>query len=163
LEKIMNYMQELRQLVGSRPLIMVGAAVLVLNAQDELLMLRRTDNACWGIPGGALELGERLEETARRETREETGLEVGEMQLFNVFSGPDLHYRYPNGAEVHNVSAVYITRDIHGEVNIDLAEHSEMEYFSLDKLPEPVSPPIRTVLASFRASLENRCNPGGGR
>jgi 8-oxo-dGTP pyrophosphatase MutT (NUDIX family) len=155
----MNYIQELRQLVGTRPLIMVGAAVLVLNSEDELLMLRRTDNACWGIPGGALEPGERLEETARRETREETGLVVGEMQLFNVFSGPDLYYRYPNGAEVHNVTAVYLTRDVHGAACLDLSEHSEIGYFPLEKLPEPVSPPILTILTSFRASPESSSNP----
>ncbi len=75
----MSYMHELRKQVGSAPLIMVGAAVLIVNHQNELLMLLRTDNGCWGIPGGAMEPGESLEETARRETFEETGL---------TYSGP---------------------------------------------------------------------------
>ena len=51
----MGYIQELRQLVGRRPIIMVGATVLVINQYDELLMMRRTDNGCWGVPSGALE------------------------------------------------------------------------------------------------------------
>ncbi|MGE5223879.1 MAG: NUDIX hydrolase [Omnitrophica WOR_2 bacterium] len=148
----MGYIQELRRRVGNQPLIMVGAGVLIFNRQDEMLLLRRTDNGCWGIPGGAMEPGERIEETARRETREETGLEVGELLLFNIFSGPDLYYRYPNGAEVFNVSVVYVTRDVRGKIAIDPEEHSEMGYFPLDELPEDISPPVRPVLTSYRKS-----------
>jgi ADP-ribose pyrophosphatase YjhB (NUDIX family) len=146
----MSYIQELRCAAGNIPIIMVGATILILNSEDKLLMMRRTDNNCWGVPGGAMELGEHIEDTARRETREETGLEVNSMQLFNVFSGPELYYRYPNGAEVYNVSVVYITKDVHGLLVIDPNEHSEMEYYSLDKLPEPISPPIRPILNAFR-------------
>ena len=54
---------------------MVGAALLVLNRDNQLLMIKRTDNGCWGIPGGAMELGEELEYTVRRETKEE-GVEI---------------------------------------------------------------------------------------
>ncbi len=131
---------------------MVGATVLIFNQQDELLMLRRTDNGCWGVPGGAMEPGERIEETAYRETLEETGLEIGEIQLFNVFSGPELYYRYPDGAEVYNVSVVYMTRDFHGRIVINPSEHSGLGYFPMDRLPEPISPPIRPILASYQKS-----------
>ncbi len=148
----MGYIQELRRRVGNQPLIMVGAGVLVLNQQDELLLLRRTDNGCWGIPGGAMEPGERIEETARRETREETGLEVGDLLLFNIFSGPELYYRYPNGTEVFNVSVVYIAREARGKIAIDPAEHSEMGYFPLDELPQDISPPVRPILVGYQNS-----------
>ena len=148
----MSYIQELRRATGNIPIIMTGATVLVLNPEHQLLMIHRTDNNCWGVPGGAMEPGENIENTARRETREETGLEVGSLQLFDVFSGPELHYRYPNGAEVYNVSVVYITNDAHGELALDPAEHSELGYFALDQLPEPISPPIRPILDRFRES-----------
>lgn len=52
--------------------------------------MRRTDNGAWTIPGGMTEPGETVEETARREVREETGLTVGTMTLFDAFSGPEL-------------------------------------------------------------------------
>ncbi len=145
----MNYIQELRSKVGNIPLIMVGASMLAINSTGELLMIRRTDNNCWGIPGGAMEPGEQLEETARRETREETGLEVGKMKLFEVFSGPELYYRYPNGAEVYNVSVVYISNDLSGYVMLDPSEHSEMGYFPPNNLPELTSPPIKPILKEF--------------
>ena len=134
------------------PIIMVGATVLILNTERQLLMMRRTDNGCWGVPGGAMEPGEHIEDAARRETREETGLDVGSLQLFNVFSGPELYYRYPNGAEVYNVSVVYMTDDVQGKLALDPAEHSEAGYFALDQLPEPISPPIRPILEAFRES-----------
>ena len=66
LDKPMGYIQQLRELVGFRPIIMVGTGVLLLK-EKEVLLQRRRDNGLWGIPGGSLEPGESLEETARRE------------------------------------------------------------------------------------------------
>lgn len=115
-------------------------------------MLLRTDNRCWGIPGGAMEPGEKFEDTTRRETREETGLEVQSMRLFHVFSGPELYYRYPNGAEVYNVSVVYLADALRGSIAVDPAEHCRYGYFPLDSLPDPISPPVRPVLQMLKES-----------
>jgi len=65
----MSYIEELRSGVGNRPLIMVGAAVGVSDYRGRLLLIRRTDNGCWGLPGGFMEPGERLEDTVRRAGR----------------------------------------------------------------------------------------------
>ena len=145
----MSYIEELRRSVGNKPIIMVGANVLITDHGGRLLLLRRSDNGCWGVPGGAMEPGESLEETARRETFEETGLSVGEMSLFGVFSGPELYYRYPNGAQVYNVSVVYHTRDVSGEISLNQAEHNEMRYFDLEHLPPDLSPPIMPIIENF--------------
>jgi 8-oxo-dGTP pyrophosphatase MutT (NUDIX family) len=67
----MGYMRELRALVGSRPLIAVGADVLVLRGEAEMLLQLRRDGRYWSLPGGALEPGESLEDAARRELRED--------------------------------------------------------------------------------------------
>src|SRR5512143_1278875 len=112
----MSYLSELREFVGHRPLLMVGATVLVFDRQNRLLLLKRADNQCWGPPGGAVEPGEVVEEAARRETLEETGLEIGDLSLFGVFGGEDQFYRYPNGDEVYNVTIVYITHVLDKEI-----------------------------------------------
>ena len=145
----MSYIEELRELVGNRPLIMVGAALLITDQEGRLLLLRRADNGCWGIPGGAMEPGESLESTARRETFEETGLIIDTLSLFGVFSGPELYYHYPNGAEVYNVTVAYTAKVEACEIRLDPAEHTEWAYFEMDKLPGELSPPIQPILAHY--------------
>jgi len=142
----MNYINSLRQYVGNQPLIMVGSTVIVLDAQNRLLMMKRSDSGNWGVPGGAMELGETTEETARRELLEETGLEAGELMLFGVFSGKELYYRYPRGEEVYNVSIVYLAQDVLGTVKLSDGEHYDFQYFDLASLPEKISPPIKPIL-----------------
>jgi 8-oxo-dGTP pyrophosphatase MutT (NUDIX family) len=151
---VMEYINNLRKHVGSQPLIMVGSTVLVLDAQNRLLMMKRSDSGNWGVPGGAMELGETTEETARRELFEETGLEVDELTLFGVFSGPELYYRYPAGEEVYNVSIVYLAHTDHDTVKLLDGEHYDFQYFQLTQLPEKISPPIKPILKKFlEASL----------
>jgi 8-oxo-dGTP pyrophosphatase MutT (NUDIX family) len=150
----MDYMHELRQIVGNRPLIMVGATLLVLNQDNQLLMIKRTDNRCWGVPGGAMELGESLENTVKRETQEEIGINVKDLELFGVYSGQELYYQYPNGAEVYNVSVVYITRNVSEVIKVNHDEHSEYKYFDVHDLPAEISPPIKPILRDL-ASKES--------
>lgn len=96
---------------GHRPILMVGAAILLIDNKDRILLMKRMDGGYWGLPGGSTELGERVEEAAKRETLDETGLKIGEMDLFGVFSGPELYYKYPNGDEVYSVTIVYRSSD----------------------------------------------------
>lgn len=145
----MNYIQEIRNLVGHRPIIMVGAAVLISNEQGQVLLLRRADNGLWGSPGGALEPGESLAQAARRETREETGLEVGEMHLFGVFSGDEFSYEYPNGDQVYNVIVVFHSSECQGTPAMD-AESTAICYFHPEEIVlEQVSPPVRAILTRY--------------
>ena len=145
----MAYINELRKLVGTRPLIMVGATLLALNQNNQLLLIKRNDNGCWGVPGGAMEPGEKLEDTVKRETKEETGITVKNLELFGVYSGPNLYYKYPDGSEVYNVSVVYISRDVSDEIKVNLDEHSEGHYFDIHSLPAIISPPIKPILQDF--------------
>lgn len=71
-----------------------------------------TDNHQWGYAGGSIELGETVEEAAKRELFEEMGLVADEMELFYINSGEETHYIYPNGDEVYNVEIIYICQQI---------------------------------------------------
>ena len=132
--------------MGNQPLIMVGSTVLALNSRNQLLMIKRSDNGSWGVPGGAMELCESTEETARRELLEETGLKVDELSLFGVFSGKELYYRYPSGEEVYNVSIVYLAHVKEEPIHLLDGEHYASQYFDLADLPENVSLPIKPIL-----------------
>jgi 8-oxo-dGTP pyrophosphatase MutT (NUDIX family) len=148
----MDYIQSLRQHIGHAPVLMVGAAILILDNQNRLLLMKRSDSGCWGPPGGGPELGEVVEEAARREAFEETGLQVGEMSLFGVFSGPELYYKYPNGDEVYNVTIVYLSRDATGEICLN-EEHTEWRWFAPADVPENLSPPIKPVIEKYKESV----------
>ena len=144
----MEYIQQLRRHVGHAPILMVGAAILIVDEQDRLLLMKRSDSGCWGPPGGATEPGEVVEDAARRETFEETGLQVGEMSLFGVFSGPELYYKYPNGDEVYNVTLVHLSHDVTGDIHLN-GEHTEWHWFDLDNIPDDFSLPIKPVIEKF--------------
>ena len=88
----MSYISELRKYVGQRPVINIGATVIVMNAQNEILLNLRKDTNTWGIIGGGMELGESLEETAARELHEEAGLAAGHFELLGVLSGRELYF-----------------------------------------------------------------------
>ena len=149
----MDYLIQLRQFVGHRPILMVGAAILVLDSANRLLMLKRADSGSWGLPGGATEPGEEVKDAAKRETREEAGIEVNEISLFNVFSGPELYYKYPNGDEVYNVTIVYLSRDWRGEVTLN-EEHTAWDWFRADEIPENVSPPIKPIIEQYKHQFQ---------
>jgi ADP-ribose pyrophosphatase YjhB (NUDIX family) len=125
-----DYWRDLRAAFGPGPLITVGSGVIVRQGRTVLLQKRR-DGGLWGIPGGAKELGEPLEETARRELLEETGLSAGSLRFLVVCSGPQFTH----------VGALYEATEVEGELRVDGLETLELGYFGVDGLPhmQPLS------------------------
>lgn len=77
--------------------IVVAVTAFVLNDADELLMIQRTDNGLWAIPGGAQDIGEFIADTVIRETREETGIDVEVTGLVGIYSNPQHVIEYSDG------------------------------------------------------------------
>ena len=132
----MGYIMNLREKVGHSPLIGVGATTLVFNNKNELLLNLRSDTNTWGIPGGSKELNETLEECAIRELKEETNINVNDLELITVLSGKEYYFKYPNEDELDCVIALYKVLNYEGELNINDGESKQLRFFSLDSLPE---------------------------
>jgi len=147
----MDYIQYLREMVGTKPVIMVTAGVVILNAEGELLMQHRADDGTWGLVGGFMELGESVEEAARREVLEETGLTVGQLELLGVISETE-PFTYPNGDRAQIVTVVYASDEVSGVLQID-AEGLELRCFALDALPELLFAPNIPILEAVRERL----------
>ncbi len=130
----MSYIKEIRKYIGHSPMLSAGATVVVLK-DNKILLNLRSDTNTWGIPGGAIELGETLEETAARELKEETNLESEKFTLLNVFSGKDFYFKYPNQDELYSVVALYIADGVTGDLKITDNESFELKYFGKDELP----------------------------
>lgn len=145
-----EYILDLRKIVGHRPLLQMGASILVENPQGQILLQQRADNHMWGYAGGSVELDERVEDAARRELLEETGLIAGEMTLFGIYSGPELHYTYPNGDEVSNIDVVFLCRDYSGTLEAQPSEVEALRFFPAHALPESITPPNRIPLAQWK-------------
>ncbi|GGA34552.1 NUDIX hydrolase [Psychrobacillus lasiicapitis] len=143
----MEYYKELRKFVGHRPLILPGSVVLILNSNEEVLLQER-EPGVYGLPGGLMELGESLEDTARREVFEETGLHIGELSLCHVYSGPDYYIENPNGDTFYAVTTVYKTKEYKGELSPDGTESLSLQFFEANNLPDG-------ILSSYRTFIEN--------
>ena len=141
-----DYVMDLRKIVGHRPILQCGASVIVINDKKQVLLQKRSDNHCWGYHGGSVELDEVVEEAAKRELYEETGLKANQLELFGVFSGPEMHFVYPNQDEVSNVDIVYLCNDYSGELKKQETEVEELCWFDLANLPDKISPPNQMAL-----------------
>jgi ADP-ribose pyrophosphatase YjhB (NUDIX family) len=107
----------------------------------ELLLMRRSDNGCWGLPGGYVEPGERLLDAVAREVREETGAEIDVGELIGIYADPRLQViAYPDGARVHAVNLCFEAR-LRGQGRPTTPEETlETRLFPASALPEPFVP-----------------------
>lgn len=141
----------MRKLVGHRPILQCGASTIIVGKDGRVLLQKRADNGLWGYHGGSVELDEDVQAAAERELFEETGLTAKSMELLGVFSGPDMHFVYPNGDEVSNVDIVFICRDFEGALTLQNDEVLELKYFSEDELTDDMisSPNLRALRTFF--------------
>lgn len=92
-----------------------SANVVVVNDEGELLMIHRTDNDNWALPGGAMDLGESLIETAVRETKEETGIDCRVTGLVGIYTDPKHVILYTSDNEVRQeFSVVFLAQPTGG-------------------------------------------------
>lgn len=148
----MNYIQNLRRFVGHEPIVAISAAVIVKDEDGAVLLQRRSDFSTWGLPGGTMEPGEMLEETAERELLEQTGLTAEDFLLLGVYSGEGFFIEYPNGDLLHSVIALYQAMQIDGELCMPDGESLELAYFPMDALPE-MEPQAALLLSIYKTTI----------
>ena len=152
-----DYIKTMRSYIGHERLMIIGASVIVYK-NGKLLLQRRRDNGHWGYPGGCVELGEAIEDTAKRELLEETGLTANTLELLGVFSGKELFYTYPNGDMVAINDIVYLCEDFSGEIIVETNETMNLQWFSINSLPKNISPPVQKPLTQCINVLKERKN-----
>lgn len=146
----MGYVEELRALVGHRRLILAGASCVVRRADGALLVQQRVYPAGrWCFPGGLMELGESVEETARREVFEETAITVGRLKLIGVYSGADHLCRAANGDEWYVVNTAFAALDWTGKPKVNDAESVRLAWIMPEDMPETLVRSHKEILRDY--------------
>lgn len=109
--------------------------VVVVNDAGHILLIRRTDNDNWALPGGAMDIGESLPDAARRETAEETGIEVELTGMVGIYTDPRHVIHYTSNDEVRQEFSIVVTaRPIRGEPTPS-DESREVHWVAPDTIP----------------------------
>jgi ADP-ribose pyrophosphatase YjhB (NUDIX family) len=114
------------------PKVAVGAAVG--NENGELLLVRRADSGVWLYPTGWADVGYSAAEVVVKEVREETGIDAEVIRLIAVLDGLRLGF-----TRVPLYSLVFHCRALGGELRAHPLETSEVGWFALDELPQPLA------------------------
>src|SRR5215472_9361588 len=110
------------------------AVSALLFDEHRILLAHRRDIDWWNLPGGAMELGETVEEAVKREVLEETGLEVEVGQLVGVYSKP----------QKREVVLTFLCKKVGGVLR-ETEESRECRYFALNDLPINTLPSTDSV------------------
>lgn len=133
-----------------------SASAVVADEEGRILLARRRDNDLWTIPGGAMDPGESIAETAVRETKEETGLDVEVMSLVGIYSNPHHVVEYADGEIRQQFSVCFACRATGGDLSPS-DETSEVGFFPPETVEEmDVHPSIRLRIQHF---MERRAEP----
>jgi 8-oxo-dGTP pyrophosphatase MutT (NUDIX family) len=114
--------------------IVPSANVAVTNDAGEILLIRRSDNDNWALPGGAVDLGESLPQAAVRETKEETGVDCEVTGLSGIYTDPRHVLLYTSNGEVRQEFSIVLTARAAGGQPTPSSETSEVRWVALDDL-----------------------------
>jgi ADP-ribose pyrophosphatase YjhB (NUDIX family) len=133
--------------------IVPAVTVFVLDDQDRVLLIRRTDNGLWAIPGGAQDFGEYIAETAVRETKEESGIDVEVTGIVGIYTDPKHVMAYSDGEVRQQFSICFRARYLGGEPTPS-SESSEVRWTSRRELDGlPMHPSMRLRIQHGYANL----------
>lgn len=143
----MNYITEMRKLIGHETIFTVGCGIII-EKEGYILLQHRTNEDNWCIPGGIMELGESFEQTAKRETYEETGLHVDQLELFGMYSGKSCFVQYPNKDQVYSVQIIFTTTTYSGDLRQQGTESREHSFFQKRRFARKLKSKTAAVYSS---------------
>lgn len=114
--------------------IVPSVNVAVTNDTGEILLIHRSDNDNWALPGGAVDIGESLTQAAVRETREETGIECEVTGLAGIYTDPGHVMLYTSNGEVRQEFSIVLTARATGGKPAPSSETSEVRWVPLGEV-----------------------------
>jgi len=145
----------LRQFVGQKRIIAVGATTVVYREDGRFLMVQRADNGMWVFPAGYADLGENAAQTAVRETCEETGYHVEPERILAIYSSDQYHHTYPNGDQVKNVGTLFLSRLVGGTPKMQTSEVRDMAWLTKEEVVQRSPSMLRRLHQEALNCLDN--------
>jgi ADP-ribose pyrophosphatase YjhB (NUDIX family) len=108
--------------------------VVVVNDAGDVLMIQRSDNGNWAVPGGAIDLGESMTQAAVRETREETGIECRVTGIVGIYTDPKHVVLYTSNGEARQEFSILLTAVPVGGELATSDESTEVRWVPRDEL-----------------------------
>ncbi|MGW1929333.1 NUDIX hydrolase [Streptomyces sp. NPDC001919] len=96
--------------------VVPSVTVVVRDDEGRLLLIHKTDNELWALPGGGHDIGERISDTAVREVREETGIEVEVDNIVGLYTDPDHVLAYDDGEVRQQFSICFRAHPVGGSL-----------------------------------------------
>ena len=150
-----DYVKTMRKYIGHQRLMLMGSGVFIYK-DGKVLLQKRRDNGLWADHGGCVEIGETLEEAAKRELFEETGLSAHKLEFFGIYSGKEMLHTYPNGDEAYLIVTLWLCEDFSGDIRIDPAEVADLQWFDINELPKDIPGTLVKPFADFAAFIKKR-------
>ena len=136
--------------------IVPSVTAIVTNDVGELLLVHKTDNNLWALPGGGMDPGESIAQAAVRETKEETGMDIEVAGIVGLYTNPQHVIAYDDGEVRQQFSVCFTTRLLGGQISTS-SETSEVEFVPLERLDDlDIHQSMRLRIDHWR---ENRAEP----
>lgn len=136
--------------------VVPSVVAIVRDGEGRVLLIHKTDNDLWALPGGGHEIGESIGDAVVREVKEETGYDVEVDRITGTYSNPGHLMAYEDGEVRQQFSIAFTARLIGGESRLS-SESKRVEWIPPENIPSlPMHPSMRLRLEH---ALEDRDAP----
>lgn len=115
--------------------VVPSVVAIVQDDQGRVLMIHKTDNDKWALPGGGHEPGESIADTVVREVKEETGYDVQVETLTGTYTNPNHVMSYDDGEVRQQFSIAFRARLVGGQKRTS-SESSEVEWLAAEQIEQ---------------------------